>query len=78
MGEKFADIKHVLQQSGVLIDPFDVIKIVDAEKGVLLEYEADGTLRVTEICCTQVFGHEDRCENCTSSRAYSNSKSLSY
>ncbi len=49
---------------------FDLIRLVDSEKGRLLECQPDGHTVQTDICCTDVLGSNERCKNCTPSRAY--------
>lgn len=64
------EIKKMLEAQGVFADMFDIVRLVDAEQGVLMETHQDGTVMQTQVCCTDALGAEDRCRNCTSMRAY--------
>lgn len=73
---KFATIREVLERSGVIVDLFDIIRLVNAEKGLLLEYMPDGTLSTTNVYCTEVLGQDERCKNCSSLRAYYSNETI--
>lgn len=63
-------LKELLDQNRIFSNLFDLFRLVDPERGILLEYDAESGIRETGICCTDVFGSEERCRNCTSTRAY--------
>ncbi len=63
-------IHKILEQKGIFSEMFDIIRLVDAKHGRLLECASDGTITDTVISCVDVFGTDERCKNCTSMRAY--------
>ncbi len=70
MGGTAQSIYELLEKNGVFYNLFDILRLVDPEKGILLEYGPDGGMKETKTCCTDVFGSNERCRNCTSSSAY--------
>lgn len=60
----------MLAANNIFANMFDILRMVDPEEGLLLEFDANDTIQVTKICCTDVFGSGERCRNCTSTRAY--------
>ena len=68
----YADIKSILLNQGLLLNLFDILRIVDAKEGTIVEL-VDGELFTTKVSCNDVFGTRERCKNCSSIRAhYSN------
>ncbi len=70
MSEGIECIAKILESQGVFIGLFNIIRIVDVKKGVLIEYSSEGKLVETGVCCTDLLNASERCKNCTSSRAY--------
>lgn len=68
--ETRAAIEGMLEKTGVFTGMFDIIRLVDQEKGLLLEFDPDGAVLESAITCTSIFGSNERCRNCTSMRAY--------
>ena len=62
-------IGDILARSNVFENMFDIVRIVDAEEGRILE-AADGLVCETGVSCTDVFGSDERCKNCTSIRSF--------
>lgn len=62
-------IGEILVNSDAFLNMFDVMRIVDAEEGRILE-AADGRICETGVNCTDVFGSDERCKNCTSIRSF--------
>ena len=62
-------IYDILRHSNTFVDMFDIMRIVDAEGGRLLE-TVDGQIRETGVRCTDVFDTDERCKNCTSIRSF--------
>lgn len=58
-----------LRERNILPDLFDLSRVVEPESGKLLEF-IDGKLCETIVSCTDVFGTDERCKNCTSLRAH--------
>ena len=69
-------IWDLLEKNRIFDCMFDILRMVDPEKGILLEHNTDGKVRETEICCTNVFNSEERCRNCTSTRAFYSNKTM--
>lgn len=76
MDDGVKNIFSMLEQNRIFQEMFDIIRMVDPERGVLLEFGADNQVRETEICCTDVFGSNERCRNCTSTRAFYSDKTM--
>ncbi len=70
------NIQTILENNGIFTEMFDILRIVDAERGILMEYGADGLVRETAARCFDVLGSSDRCKNCTSYRAYNTNETL--
>ncbi len=58
-----------LMEKGVFCQLFDYYRLVDTTKGMMVELDADGTLRDTATFCTSPFRADGRCKNCISQRA---------
>ena len=69
-------IQELLQENNIFRGMFDILRMVDPERGVLLEWTPDGSIQKTDIFCTDVFGSKERCRNCTSSRAFYADKTM--
>lgn len=69
-------IWELLEKNQILTCMFDILRMVDPEKGILLEHNVDGRVRETAVCCTNVFDSEERCRNCTSTRAFYSNKTM--
>lgn len=68
----YSDIQSILLEQGLLLSIFDLSRIVDAQEGKVVELK-NGELTTTKVPCSDVFGTNDRCKNCSSIRAhYSN------
>lgn len=63
-------IQELLHANNIFGGMFDILRMVDPDRGLLLEWTPDGNIRKTDVCCTDVFGSNERCRNCTSSRAF--------
>ena len=55
--------------NGIYGNLFDIVRIVDAQRGRLIEV-ADGKAEQQMVGCVEMFGTFERCKNCTSLRAY--------
>ncbi len=66
------NLETLISGAGVYSSLFDIIRIVDAQAGKLIEL-VDGVAKETQIECTNVLGTTERCKNCSSIRClYSN------
>lgn len=50
----YADIKSILLNQGLLLNLFDILRIVDAKEGTIVEL-VDGELFTTKVSCNDVF-----------------------
>ncbi len=66
----------ILEKNGVFANLFDIIRLVDSERGLLMEYDKSGKIKETSINCFDVFGASERCKNCSSSRAYHTNETI--
>ena len=48
---------------------FDIVRIVDSDKLIVLSITPEGRLQPTEHHCYEVWNRSERCENCTSQQA---------
>lgn len=55
---------------------YDIIRLVDPQRGELLEYDHSSGIKKTGVSCNDVFGTEERCQNCTSIRAFYSGKTM--
>ena len=67
------NIVSVIQK---LAQVFDEVRIIDVHKAVVLETEADGTVRESPHCCYHMWKRTDKCENCISDRAFQRKERL--
>lgn len=74
MDDKFKDINEILENNGIFTGLFDNIRIIDAEKGMVLECQDNGTLAETGFCYIHDTSSSERCRNCTSIRAYNSNE----
>ena len=56
-------IQELLRANNIFGGMFDILRMVDPDRGLLLEWTPDGNIRKTDICCTDVFGSSERCRN---------------
>ncbi|MDR2530679.1 MAG: diguanylate cyclase, partial [Oscillospiraceae bacterium] len=62
-------ISEILMESGIYASMYDLVRVVDAPKGRLLELK-DRIVTETVTNCTDALCSSARCKNCTSIRAY--------
>ncbi|MDL2219670.1 GGDEF domain-containing protein, partial [Ruminococcaceae bacterium OttesenSCG-928-O06] len=55
---------------------YDIIRLVDPQRGELLEYDHSSGIKKTGVSCIDVFGTDERCQNCTSIRAFYSGKTI--
>lgn len=67
--QTYSDVQSILLEQGLLLSIFDMLRIVDAEEGTVVEL-IDGVLVKTEVSCNDALGTQDRCKNCSSIRAH--------
>ncbi len=62
------DINQQLAANGVYDNLFDIVRLVDAQSGKVVEWSGNGAVE-TDVNCVDVLGSSERCKNCTSLRA---------
>ena len=68
------DIVDVVQK---LASVFDEVRLVDVQKAIVLELQADGAIRESPHRCYHLWNRDARCENCISSLAFQRKGRLS-
>ena len=66
---RFADIHKFLHEKDIFLSVFDLVRIVDPISGQLFEYEGNKITKTGEACI-DLFGNKERCQNCSSARAF--------
>lgn len=67
-------LHELLESQNYFLHIYDSIRLVDPQQGELLEYDDLNNIKRTGVNCTDVFGTDERCQNCTSIRAFYSGK----
>ncbi|MDL2238119.1 GGDEF domain-containing protein [Christensenellaceae bacterium OttesenSCG-928-K19] len=66
----------LLESQDNFLHIYDIIRLVDPQRGELLEFDRSSGIKKTGVSCCDVFGTDERCQNCTSIRAFYSNKTM--
>lgn len=69
-------LHELLESQKNFLHIYDIIRLVDPQRGELLEYDHSSGIKKTGVSCIDVFGTDERCQNCTSIRAFYSGKTI--
>ncbi|MDL2227040.1 GGDEF domain-containing protein [Deltaproteobacteria bacterium OttesenSCG-928-M10] len=69
-------LNEVLESQDNFLHIYDIIRLVAPQRGELLEYDHSSGIKKTGVSCIDVFGTDERCQNCTSIRAFYSGKTM--
>lgn len=64
------DAKTLYKEMQVLKQAFDIVRLVDVTRTLVIDVSEDGELSEAEYICYAVWNKTQRCENCISAKAY--------